>query len=157
MLCHWGHCNRTFRSGYRVHTPTHHLGLQAVATRLQATQFNTILGFYSGNRLWTDAVSPPLYCVAANTEFTARPFQNTIEDIYNLMSLKNVNTWKDLIYQTQIGQTGRAHLNTWDLYFGGSFDDAGVGSHFGVYDRRESNKLGYYSGRCSCTSVSEIL
>jgi len=51
------------------------------------------------------------------------------------MTLKNVNTWKDLIYKTRTGQAGVVHLGLWNLYFGGSFDDAGVGSRFDVYDR----------------------
>ena len=53
--------------------------------------------------------------------------QNTIEDIYNLMYYTNVSTWKDLIYQTQQGQLGVAHTNLWDLFYQGSYDDAGVG------------------------------
>ena len=34
---------------------------QKVATTLQTTQFNSVLGYYNGNRMWTDAVSrfPP--------------------------------------------------------------------------------------------------
>ena len=87
--------------------------------------------------MWTDAVSRSPLRPATNIEYAARRFQNTIEDLYNLMSLKNVNTWKDLIYQTQVGQMGRSHLNLWDLYFGGSYDDAGVGSFFDVHGRRE--------------------
>lgn len=77
----------------------------AVATKLQTSYFNPVLGYYEGNRLWTDA--------------------NTIEDIYNLMYFTNVTTWKNLIYQTRIGQLGVTHLNLWDLVFGGSYDDAG--------------------------------
>jgi len=73
---------------------------QSVTTELQATQFNSSLGYHTGNRLWTADVDP-----------VARHFQNTIEDIYNLMSLKNVNTWRDLIYQTTIGQMGLGHMN----------------------------------------------
>ena len=37
---------------------------------------------------------------------------------------------------------GRSHLDLWDLYFGGSYDDAGVGSFFDVYGRRERNEGG---------------
>ena len=110
---------------------------QAVATRLQTTQFNGVTGFYDGGSRWTDAVSHPPRHRVANIEFAVRRFQNTIEDIYNLMSLMNDNTWRDLIYQTQVGQLGVAHQNAWDSYFGGSFDDAGVGSYFDVYGRRE--------------------
>ena len=78
---------------------------------------------------------------AANVEPTARRFQNTIEDIYNLMSLTNVDTWRDFIYQTEIGGLARSQSDNWlDGYFDGSFDDAGVGSHFGVYDHRECDK-----------------
>jgi len=39
--------------------------------------------------------------------------------------LKNVNTWQDLIYHTQIGLLGVIHLDLWELYFNGSYDDAG--------------------------------
>ena len=53
--------------------------------------------------------------------------QNTIEDIYNLMAFSNTNTWKNLIYQTQLGLLGVTHLDLWAIYFGGSYDDAGVG------------------------------
>ena len=56
------------------------------------------------------------------------------------MSLKTVNTWGGLIYQTQVGQLGLAHQNAWDSYFGGSFDDAGVGSYLDVYDHRKCNE-----------------
>jgi len=95
---------------------------QSVTTELQATQFNSSLGYYRGNRLWTDAVSFSLHCTTTDVDSVVPHFQNTIEDIYNLMSLRNVNTWRDLIYQTPIG-----HMNLWDFYFNGSFDDAGVG------------------------------
>lgn len=61
-----------------------------------------------------------------DTELAVRPSQNTIEDIYNLMFLKNVTTWNNLIYQTQLGQLGLGHLDLWDFFFNGSFDDAGV-------------------------------
>ncbi|KAF9642923.1 Six-hairpin glycosidase [Thelephora ganbajun] len=77
----------------------------SVATKLQTSHFSSALGYYEGNIEWTDA--------------------NTIEDIYNLMHLSNVSTWRDLIYQTQIGQLGLAHLDLWDFFFNGSFDDAG--------------------------------
>ena len=113
---------------------------QKVATTLQSTQFNSALGYYNGNRMWTDAVSHSPLRSTANVEHAGHRFQNTIEDIYNLMSLKNVNTWKGLIYQTRIGQMGRSHLNLWDLYFGGSYDDAGVGSFFNVRGHRECNE-----------------
>ena len=106
--------------------------------------------------MWTDAVSrSPHRTAAVNAEFSARRFQNTIEDIYNLMSLKNVNTWKDLIYQTQVGQMGRSHLDLWDLYFGGSYDDAGVGFSL-TFMLVENVTKGGNSGRCSYTFVSEI-
>lgn len=66
-----------------------------------------MLGYYTGNTHWTDA--------------------NSIEDIYNLMSLANVDTWSNLIYESQVGIAGNAHVDSaWDLYFGGSYDDAGV-------------------------------
>lgn len=43
------------------------------------------------------------------------------------MSLANVDTWSDLIYQSQLGIAGNAHVNSaWDLLLGGSYDDAGV-------------------------------
>ena len=58
------------------------------------------------------------------------PLQNTIEDIYNLMFYTNTTTWNGLIYQTRVGQLGVTHLDLWDLYFGGSYDDAGVGHRF---------------------------
>ena len=113
---------------------------QKVATRLQDTQFNSTLGYYNGNRLWTDAVSHSSRHAALNTQFAARHFQNTIEDIYNLMSLKNVDTWKSLIYDTKIGNLGVTQQSDWDIPFDGSFDDAGVGSSFDVHHRRECNK-----------------
>jgi len=113
---------------------------QKVATRLQDTQFNSTLGYYNGDRLWTDAVSRSPHHAAANIEFDARHFQNTIEDIYNLMSLTSVDTWKPLIYDTKIGKLGITPQSDWDIPFGGSFDDAGVGSYFDVYHRRECNK-----------------
>ena len=62
-------------------------------------------------------------------------FQNTVEDIYNLMSLKRITTWKDLIYQTQVGRMGLTHLNLWEFFFNGSFDDAGVRCYLNVNDR----------------------
>ena len=91
----------------------------------------------------------------ANIEFPARHFQNTIEDIYNLMSLTNVDTWKSLIYDTKIGKLGVTQQSDWDIPFDGSFDDAGVRSCLNVYHRRECNK-GDYSGCYSYSSVSEI-
>ncbi|KAF9790435.1 Six-hairpin glycosidase [Thelephora terrestris] len=77
----------------------------AVATKLQSSYFNSTLGYYQGNIAWTDA--------------------NTVEDIYNLMSYTNVSTWRNLVYQTQLGQLGVTHLDLWDIFFGGSYDDAG--------------------------------
>lgn len=56
------------------------------------------------------------------------------------MTLKNVHNWDDLIYKTRVGQLGVAHLDVWDLYFRGSFDDAGVRPYFDVYDHRERNE-----------------
>jgi len=112
---------------------------QSVATKLQVTHFNSYLGYYRGNIIWTDAVSYLLRCATVCVEFNVAHFQNTIEDIYNLMSLKNFTTWRDLIYQTQIGQMGLAHLNLWDFFFNGSFDDAGVGRHLNANDRRGPN------------------
>jgi len=67
-------------------------------------------------------------------------FQNTVEDIYNLMSLKKGTTWKDLIYQTRIGQMGLTHLGLWDFFFNGSFDDAGVSCYLNVNDLRRPNE-----------------
>lgn len=137
MLCHWGCRDRTFSSvldaAFRVQVVPELS--QTVATTLQSTQFNSVLGYYNGNRLWTDAVSDSPHRATANVEFFTRRFKNTVEDIYNLMSLKNVDTWKGLIYQTQVGQMGRSHLDLWDLYFGGSYDDAGVSSFFDVFGR----------------------
>jgi len=143
-----------FRPRCYVHT---HLPprSQKVATRLQDTQFNSTLGYYNGVRLWTDAVSRSPHRAAANIEFAARCFQNTIEDIYNLMSLTNVDTWKSLIYDTKIGKLGVAQQSGWDIPFGGSFGDAGVRSYLNVYHPRECNK-GDYSGCYSYSSVSEI-
>ena len=90
--------------------------------------------------MWTDAVSHSPHRAAANIEFAARRFQNTIEDIYNLMSLTNVDTWKSLIYDTYIGKLAVTGQSDWDIPFHGSFDDAGVGSHFYIHHRRECNK-----------------
>lgn len=43
------------------------------------------------------------------------------------MSAANVNTWTDLIYQSEIGTLGNnADNNVWAGYFNGSYDDAGV-------------------------------
>lgn len=39
---------------------------QSVATKLQATYFNSSLGYYSGDRKWTDAVSYFLHGLTAN-------------------------------------------------------------------------------------------
>lgn len=66
---------------------------------------------------------------ASNCQETHRALQhqNTVEDIYNLMTFTNVTTWKGLIYQTRFGQLGVAHTDLWDLFFQGSYDDAGVG------------------------------
>ena len=56
------------------------------------------------------------------------------------MYLKNIATWKDLIYQSNIGQMGLAHLDLWDFYFDGSYDDAGVGCHLDGHDYRGSEQ-----------------
>lgn len=42
------------------------------------------------------------------------------------MSLANVDTWRDLIYQSEIGTKGKTANSDWiDPYFVGSYDDAG--------------------------------
>jgi len=129
---------------------------QKVATRLQDTQFNSTLGYYNGDRLWTDAVSHSPHHAPANIEFAARLFQNTIEDIYNLMSLTNVDTWKSLIYNTKIGKLAVTGQSNWDTPFDGSFDDAGVSFHCDIFIIVENVTNGNYSGCYSYSSVSEI-
>ena len=143
MLWCFGYRSGTFCSnldltpGYPDLSPR----FQSVATELQApTNFNSILGYYRGNIIWTDAVSYFLCCATVWIEFNVTRFQNTVEDIYNLMSLKDVTTWKDLIYQTRIGQMGLTHLGLWDFFFNGSFDDAGVSCYLNVNDLRRPNE-----------------
>ena len=86
--------------------------------------------------------SPRLQVATADIEFAVRRFQNTIEDIYNLMSLMNFDTWKGFIYETGIGKYAQEQSGSWiDRLFNGSFDDAGVGPYSNACDRRECNRV----------------
>ncbi|KAF8556149.1 glycoside hydrolase family 76 protein [Imleria badia] len=76
----------------------------AIANELQSKYWNSISGSYTGGELWTDA--------------------NTLEDLHNLMLATNSNTFGTIADNSYIGKAALNPLTNWNLFFGGSYDDA---------------------------------
>ncbi|KAF8550204.1 Six-hairpin glycosidase [Imleria badia] len=78
----------------------------AIANELQSKYWDSIFGWYAGGELWTDA--------------------NTLEDLHNLMLASDCDNYGTIAENSYIGRLSLFDLTPaeWNLFLGGSFDDA---------------------------------
>ncbi|CAA7263178.1 unnamed protein product [Cyclocybe aegerita] len=96
---------------------------KSVAQRLQSRYFNPGNGKYTGGSLWTDAVFlSHLRNLRSNL---TNPWQNTLEDLHNLMLATGADEFSTVADTSFIGRAALDANTNWQNILAGSNDDAG--------------------------------